>query len=143
MQTEFIINENNNEYEEKTVSCSIPKNILEFNMSCTIKNYCPSDYYEINIKSQIIKYNNSINLEVIEDRSSKTLKPGYINKINGCSNNLYRFSIKNNVFTGKILEKMENMGSTIGEFLLKLKQFENEVYCTFNINTEQLIAMSK
>ena len=132
LPTEFIINENNNESEEKSVSCSIPKNILEFNMSCTIRNYCPSDYYEINIKTQKINYNinkNSIYLDVIEDISSKTLKPGYINKINGCSNNLYRFSIKNNILTG-------NMGSTIGDFLLKLEQFENEVSCTFNINTK-------
>ena len=65
--------------------------------------YFPLDYYEIVLDAQ--KYNYNINRNVtyidIQDMSSTTLKAGYITKNNGCSNNVYKFTINNNILNGK------------------------------------------
>ena len=119
---------------ENQANCSLEDYSQEqFNMRCVI-NDIEMEIIDISYRPNDGYYNifNSKETLFIENREvdSKTLIAGYIEK-QECENNIYEFSIKNNILSGTSID-ISN-----GIFELTLEQFSQKANC--KIETEQLI----
>ena len=121
-------------------NCTIINDISEFDMDCSIeKNFSIDDNnYEILLVEgnyTITDDQNKIYYTISQNKSTTTLNAGYIIKGTSCSNGLYKFTVYNNIVTGDEIESdKENL-----EFNLKLEQFTNEAFCSFNLKTKLII----